>query len=417
MATAQAVRVRTEGAAVRVLFTVSSWPTHYSAMAPIGWALQAAGHDVRVLCTPSQVAPLCGAGMTPVPILDSPSDEVRLRLQYYMEAVDGIWPYPWPPLHPVTGAEMDRLDDFDLNGFRERRLPEIAALAAASFDAAVEYTSEFRPDLIMHDPANLEGLLAGLVNGVRTAMVLWGPVGTAEPEHMRIVPEDISGSFARYGLGSFDVGMIETVVDPCPKSVEPPLASERLPVRYVPYNGIAPAPRWLLKPVDGPRVCVSWSTALRSMSGPRSFVLPAAVRALDGLDAEVVLTATAQDVAELGPLPPAVRVLQWLPLRLLLPTCSVVVHHGGGGSTLTSLWSGVPQLSLTFASEQRASATRVAAAGAGVHLPGHLADATAIRDAVDGLLADGSYGQAAARLRDEIQHRPSPANLVEQFGG
>ncbi|WP_435055719.1 nucleotide disphospho-sugar-binding domain-containing protein [Micromonospora aurantiaca (nom. illeg.)] len=401
---------------MKVLFTVSSWPTHYAVMVPIGWALQAGGHEVRVLCTPSQVAPLCAAGLTPVPILDSPSDEIRLRLQYFTEAVDGVWPYPWPPLHPITGAQLDGLDDFDLTGFRERQLPEVAARAAASFDAAVEYTTAFRPDFVLHDPASLEGLLAGLVTGVKTAMVLWGPVGPAEPEHMRIVPDDISGSFARYGLGPFDAGMIKTVVDPCPSSVEPPLAAERLPVRYVPYNGTAPAPTWLLEPIDRPRVCLSWSTALRSMSGPRSFVLPEAVRALEGLDAEVVLTATAQDVAELGPVPPTVRVLERLPLRLLLPTCSAVVHHGGGGSTLTSLWAGVPQVLLTFASEQAASATRVAAAGAAVQLPGHLVDAAAIRRAIDELLADGSYRRSAVRLRGEMEQRPTPADLVDLIG-
>jgi UDP:flavonoid glycosyltransferase YjiC (YdhE family) len=67
---------------MRVLFTVSSWATHYAAMVPIGWALQAAAHEVRVLCSPSQVATLTGAGFIPVPLLDSPEDEVRLRLQY-----------------------------------------------------------------------------------------------------------------------------------------------------------------------------------------------------------------------------------------------------------------------------------------------------------------------------------------------
>jgi UDP:flavonoid glycosyltransferase YjiC (YdhE family) len=400
---------------MRVLFTVSSWPTHYAAMVPIGWALQAAGHDVRVLCTPSQVTSLSGAGLISVPILDSPADEVRLRLQYFAEAVDGVWPYPWLPLHPVTGAQMDSLDDFDITEFRERLLPRIAARAAASFDAAVEYTRAFRPDLILHDPANLDGLLAGLVTGVRTALALWGPVGTAEPEHMRLVPEDISGSFVRYGLGPLDLSMITTVIDPCPASLEPPLTAERVPVRYVPYNGSAPAPRWLLDPTDLPRVCVTWSTALSAMSGPRSFLLPEVVRALDGLDAEVVLTATAQDVAKLGPVPPTVRVLERLPLRLLLPTCSAVVHHGGSGSLLTSLWAGVPQLLPTFAAEQAASATRLAAAGAGVHLPGHLADASTIRKAVDDLLTDESYRRSAARLRDEMRLRPSPVDLVDQL--
>jgi UDP:flavonoid glycosyltransferase YjiC (YdhE family) len=401
---------------LRVMFAVSSWPTHYSAMVPLGWALQAAGHDVRVLCTPSQVTALSGTGLIPVPILDSPSDEVRLRLQYFTEAADGIWPYPWLPLHPVTGAQIDSLDDFDVAEFRDRQLPEIAARAAASFDAAVDYTTAFRPDIILHDPANLEGILAGLVTGARTAMVLWGAVGTAEPDHMRIVPEDISGSFLRYGLGPFDLSMINTVIDPCPAAVAPPLtAGERWPIRYVPYNGSTPAPRWLLDPIDHPRVCITWSTALRTMIGQPAYLLPEVVRALEGLDAEVVLTATAQDVAALGRVPATVRVVEQLPLRLILPSCAAVVHHGGAGSTLTALWAGVPQLLPTFASEQAASAARVADAGGGIQLPGHLADASAIRKAVDDLLTDDSYTTSARTARDEMHGRPAPLELISML--
>ncbi|HKT03969.1 MAG TPA: nucleotide disphospho-sugar-binding domain-containing protein [Rugosimonospora sp.] len=400
---------------MRVLFTVSSWPTHYASMVPIGWALQAAAHDVRVLCTPSQADPLSMAGLTPVPVLDSPDDQTRLRLQYYLEAVHGHWPYPWPPLHPLTGAPMDSLDDFDLGEFRERQAPAIAGRAAASFDTAVEFARAYQPDLILHDPANLEGQLAARVIGVPGVLCLWGPVGATEPEHMRIVPDDISDSFPRYGLGPFDPATISTVIDPCPPGVAVPTAARRLSVRYVPYNGSGAAPRWLLDPVDQPRVCVTWSTALASMSGPRAFLLPEIVRAVSELDVEVVLTATARDVAALGPVPSHIRVLEHLPLRLVLPTCSAVVHHGGSGSTLTSLWSGVPQLLPTFASEQNATGRRMAAAGAAVHLLGHLANASTMHATLEKLLADDSYTVAARRLRDEMHAQPTPADLVSEL--
>jgi UDP:flavonoid glycosyltransferase YjiC (YdhE family) len=398
---------------LRVLFTVSSWATHYAAMVPIGWALQAAAHEVRVLCTPSQVTSLANAGLTPVPLLDSPEDDVRLRVQYYREAVDGRWPYPWAPLHPLTGAPMNSLDDFDLDEYEQRHAPVYAARASASFDTAVEYARRWRPDLIVHDPANLEGQLVARVLGVPVALSLWGPVGTAEPEHMRIVPEDISGSFPRYGLGRFDVDTIATVIDPCPPAVAGPTTARRLAVRYVPYNGGGSAPDWLLDTPSRPRVCITWSTALTSMSGPRSYLLPELIRGVAELDVEVVLTATAKDVAALGPVPASVRVLERLPLRLMLPSCSVVIHHGGGGSTLTSMWAGVPQLLPTFASEQTVAARRVADAGAAVHMLGHLADAPVVQSAVEKLLADGQYTSAAQSLREEMLSRPSPAQLVD----
>jgi UDP:flavonoid glycosyltransferase YjiC (YdhE family) len=107
-----------------------------------------------------------------------------------------------------------------------------------------------------------------------------------------------------------------------------------------------------------------------------------------------------------------VRVLERFPLSLLLPSCAAVVHHGGAGSAMTSMWAGVPQLLVTFAPEQTVSGTRIAAAGAGVHLLGHQADRSTLRDAVAALVGDPGYRTQAAGLRRELLSRPSPAELV-----
>jgi UDP:flavonoid glycosyltransferase YjiC (YdhE family) len=74
-----------------------------------------------------------------------------------------------------------------------------------------------------------------------------------------------------------------------------------------------------------------------------------------------------------------------------------------GGSAATAL---------TFASEQTATATRVATAGAARHLPGHQADPVTVRAAVTELLQDTSYRRSATALREEMLSRPSPVELV-----
>ncbi|MEU5884522.1 nucleotide disphospho-sugar-binding domain-containing protein [Spirillospora sp. NPDC047279] len=400
---------------MRVMFTVSSHPTHYSAMVPLGWALQAAGHEVRVLCTPSQTAAVGRTGLLPVPVLDGMDVATRLRLQYYWEAVNGIWPYPWLPTHPLTGERLDDLAGFDTAAFTAKVAPELAARAARGFDAAVEFARAWRPGLVLHDPASLEGLLAARVTGVPSALCLWGPAGTHEPEHMRSVPTDHSGSFPRYGLGEFGLDMFDRVVDPCPPSLDVPVRAARLPVRYVPFNGTSPvAPEWVEGPAPGrPRVCVTWSTALTRTSGPDSYLLPDIVRGLADVDCDVIVTATPADVARLGRVPAGVQVLEYAPLQAVLPGCAAVVHHGGSGSTLTSLWAGVPQLLLTFASEQTATARRVADTGAGTHALGHLADRNFIGAAAGKLISDDSYRSAAAGLRAEMLARPTPARLVQ----
>lgn len=400
---------------MRVLLTLSSHRTHYAAMVPLAWALQAAGHEVRILCAPSQATWVSAAGLNPTPILDGMDIAMHLRLQYYWEARNGLWPYPWLPLHPVTGAQLTHLGQFSPRDFSQDVLPGLAHRSARSFDAALEYATAWQPHLVLHDPVSLEGLLAARVLDLPAAICLWGPVGTMEPEHMRIVPADYSGSFRRYRLPETTTDHIQHAVDPCPPSLAPPTSAQRLPVRFVPYNGSTPAPRRPLAPSRRPRVCATWSTALTTVSGPSSYILPAVIHGLQELDCDLIVTATPQDVAALGPVPSRVQVVQNLPLRLILPGCAAVVHHGGSGTMLTSLWAGLPQLALTFAAEQSAAAQRIASTGAALHLPGHLASPAAIAAAVAALLSEDSYRQTARRLRQEMMAQPTPAQFVSDL--
>ena len=179
------------------------------------------------------------------------------------------------------------------------------------------------------------------------------------------------------------------------------------------YNGPGTAPDWVLHPSDRPRVCVVWGTSTTRMSGPRSFLLPTIIEAVAGLDVEVVVTATAEDLAAAGPLPAGVRGVERCPLHLLLPSCDAVVHHGGAGCLMTALHTGTPQLALSFAIEQQLNGERVATTGAGAHLGGHLATVDSIRAAVSGFIDKPSYRTAAQRLRDSLATRPSPAQLVD----
>lgn len=402
---------------MRVLFSVSSWPTHYAAAVPLGWALQAGGHEVRVLCPRSQAGPVSQAGLLPIPVLDGMDVAVHNRLSYVWEALRGDWPYPWLPLHPLTGAPMATLADFDVAGYRRTIEPGYARRAAAGHDEAVRFARGWRPDVVVHDPVSTEGPLAARVLRVPAVLALWGPVGTHEPGGLDILSKDLSQSFERYGCGSFGADAIEWVIDPCPTAVAPPIRGGRLPVRYVPYNGGGVAPDWLYAPSLRPRIAVTWSTALTVMSGPHSYVLPRIVAALSDLDAEVVVTATRDDVAALGVVPPTVRVLERCPLRLLLDHCDLVVHHGGAGSAMTALALAVPQLAITFAREQARVGERLSAAGAGAHLPGHLATQEAIRASVMGMLAGPGHQRAADELCADNLRRPTPVQLAARLDG
>ncbi|MGH8758943.1 MAG: glycosyltransferase, partial [Burkholderiales bacterium] len=71
---------------------------------------------------------------------------------------------------------------------------------------------------------------------------------------------------------------------------------------------------------------------------------------------------------QLPALPETVVHANYLPLNLLLPRVSIVVHHGGIGTTAQALLSGVPQLIIPSFSDQLDNARRVEHLGCGMAL-------------------------------------------------
>ena len=401
---------------MRALFVVSDWFTHYAPMIPLGWALQGAGHEVRVICTPAQAEAVGSAGLTAVPIMGGLDMVTQNRLRYFWQAQAGLRQFPGLPLHPLTGEELTSLDDFDYPAWLTENKREIATAVKGNFEGTVDYARRWRPDVVVHDPITAEGLLAAKVTGVPAIVHAWGPVGTDEEDpELRLLPPDPAGFFPRHGVGELGPHLIDHVIDPCPESLAPPTRAHRLPVRHEPYNGPGAMPPWVLQPPARPRVCVIWGSSLTRMFGPRSFVVPDVVRALGDLDVEVVLTGTSEDTTALGELPGNVRVLDRFPLRFLLPTCSAVVHHGGAGSAMTAVAAGVPQLALTFGPEQQANGARLAATGAALHIRGDLADPGTVRREVRRLLDEPSFRKAAQVLREENLARPTYAELVRSL--
>lgn len=402
---------------MRVLFTVSAWRGHWYPLVPLGWALQAAGHEVRVACAPSQSEGITGAGLTPAPVLGEVDMVFLGRLQNVWNAQAGSWPYPAPPLHPVTGEPMGAVGDFTFAEFARESGRRLAEPTRQGFDAVVGFARRWRPDLVVHELLSLEGVLAARVLGVPSVLQLWGPVGAEEDEPgLRLRPEDPTGAFRRHGAGEFRSDFIEYVIDPCPAALRPPTSATRLPMRYVPYNGPGEAPGEAPGGEPGrrerPQVCVAWGNSATRMVGPQAFVLPEVVEAVMSLDVEVVLTANPADVRALGELPPSVRVLEHRPLHLLLPHCDAVVHHGGAGTVMTAVAAGVPQLALPCAMDQFLNSRRMAATGAAIDLPAHRVDVPSARAAVAELLGRDSYRAAAAELRRASDELPSPLRLV-----
>jgi UDP:flavonoid glycosyltransferase YjiC (YdhE family) len=202
-------------------------------------------------------------------------------------------------------------------------------------------------------------------------------------------------------------------VDPCPTDLQITIGSRRLPVRYLPYNGPGQM-RPLPSPRSRPRVCVTWGTTLSQLD-PELFLAGQVARAIGGRNVDVVVAVTAAQRLLLGPLPSRVHVVESMPLHLLLPTCDMVVSHGGAGTLLTALANGLPQLAIPRLPDHVRHTARVVHAGAGMEIPAPAEDRAAISDVVHELLAAPAYRAAAVQLRSQMREQPSPAQLVGQL--
>jgi UDP:flavonoid glycosyltransferase YjiC (YdhE family) len=140
--------------------------------------------------------------------------------------------------------------------------------------------------------------------------------------------------------------------------------------------------------------------------------LTGVVEAVRDLDAEVVLALGEADRSALGALPGNVRLSGWVPLSALVPTCRVVVHHGGAGTTMNALVAGVPQLVLPHGADQHVNAAAVQQRGVGLsHLPGD-ADPATVGPSLRRLLTEPAFSKAADEVRTEIAELPPPADMV-----
>jgi UDP:flavonoid glycosyltransferase YjiC (YdhE family) len=153
-------------------------------------------------------------------------------------------------------------------------------------------------------------------------------------------------------------------------------------------------------------------------------LLATVVEGLRNLPVNVVVTVgPLNDPGQLGAQPPNVFVARYIPQTELLQHTRVVVSHAGSGTVLAALAAGIPQLCVPQGADQflNAAACEKAGAGisiqtgsgAGVSVQAHPDTAKVVAHAVTRLLSDSEYTASAHRLKDEIAHMPSPAQVAE----
>ncbi|MFE5408792.1 glycosyltransferase [Microbacterium sp. NPDC056569] len=136
--------------------------------------------------------------------------------------------------------------------------------------------------------------------------------------------------------------------------------------------------------------------------------------AVEGLDVRVVATLGPALAAGEVRLPAGIEVHEWMPHEELFPHATVVVGHGGHGTTLTALAHGVPVVALPLepTSDQPRIARAIARAGVGATMS-RRTDAATIRAAILRTLGDDATLARAQRLGEAIRAFDGPGRAAD----
>ncbi|MEV7507960.1 nucleotide disphospho-sugar-binding domain-containing protein [Streptomyces sp. NPDC089922] len=365
---------------MRVLISATPGIGHVFPIVPLAWALRVSGHEVLVATGGDGLA-VKDAGLAVEDVCPG-TDAVGLAMRTFGE-------------HPELAAEWGTTDrsDFDAN---QRFYGRLMSHQTDLVDRYVDIARRFRPDAVVYSSLGAPGLIAAAKLGVPAVEHGYGLTRTTQyADRVRAWNTEL---FDRHEV---DLPSRMHYID-----VAPPSLVDQAPngwkMRYVPYNGGTVVPAWLAAPAERPRIAVTLGTTAPAFDGLGQ--LDRVLELAPDVDAEFVLALGSADAGRLGTLPDNVRVVEWVPLNLLLRTSAGMIHHGGSGSTLAALDAGVPQILMPDEGDRHVNARAVAAAGAGLSVPSE----ELTKDAVDALLHDRGLRSAAAGIGAEMRAMPSP---------
>jgi hypothetical protein len=284
--------------------------------------------------------------------------------------------------------------------------------APAKLEELRDITVHWKPDLIVHESADLAAPIVAAALGVPSVHHGWGrlvpracfELAAAATDSLwqsqGLDPEPLCGAFrGRY-------------VDICPPSLraEPvPDGVHVLRLRPAEPEDVAgiSAP-WGTRLPERPTVYMTLGTVFNDLS-----IFRLLLEALANLDCNVIATiGRDKDPASLEPLPENAIVERYVPQSKVLPHSDLMVSHGGSGSMFAALAHGLPQLLLPRGADQFDNANACRAAGAArVLMPGELT-ADAVRAEMTVLLDNPSYSERAREIASEIAAMPSAADIA-----
>lgn len=375
---------------MRVLFTTSPGPgvSHTFPTVPLAWAFRSFGHEVMV-ATGRYRGYESQLTATGLPILDAaPTVDFA--------DVPGQIIEKFPHL-------AERSNQMFATEYAIRMFAEFGSALAGGVMAVAE---QWRPDLVVYTALDGVGPLIASKLGIPSVLhevSLFSPRGLTGA-----VYDFMAEDYGRYGVSPAKPAFAISVTPPSMRVYD----TNTVAMRCVPYNGGGILPGWLLEPTSVPRIVVTVGMTLpQSPEGGESF--RQLLSAANEEDAEFVILLGGLDADQLGPLPANVRTTQWVPLHALLSSSDAIIHHGGGGTVLTSLSAGVLQAVVPYSVDHRLNAAAVEKRRLGICMDGGTFNA----EALHGLLVDASARVAAREVAEEIRALPLAVDLVPKLVG
>ena len=371
---------------MRVLFASTRGVGHFNPLVPFIESALRGGHEVIVAGPPALAPTIEPTGYPFWQGEDPPADEL-----------DATWARV-PQVPPEQANEIVIGEIF-------ARLNVQAMLPALRSAIA-----EWKPDVVIHEQTEFASAIAAHEAGVHHARLGIALTGL----------DRVWLAIAEPGIEEQHPGVAEVIwgtpyLTLFPAALDDPEAEWPADVRR--FRDAAepasdkPLPSWW-EEESLPLVYVSFGTVVGGtpMAGA---LYGAALAAAAELPARVLMTVGRElDVDALGPLPANVHVESFVPQVDVFGHASLVVTHGGSGTTLGALAAGLPLVVVPLFADQPDNARRVEAVGAGV-----VAEPTGVRDAIETVLGEAKFARAAQRLAVEIAWLPPTDAAFEELLG
>jgi UDP:flavonoid glycosyltransferase YjiC (YdhE family) len=363
---------------LRVLVTSTPGTGHLHAILPLATALRDAGHVVLWAVQESAIERVKGYGFETVPAGMAVAERQAVLA---------------PRLPAIMQLDARERRGHFFTGFFGPAAEVMRTDLGAVFDG-------FAPDVVVHEVAELAAAPMATARGIPSVTVAFsGPLPEAA---ISMLLERISLLWRAEGLGAPTMADVvgDLYLHPFPPSFGPVLAVPVLE-RMRPES---PTPA-----VDRRAIYLTAGTEVASAQGPWAAMLDA----LGALDVDVLATVGSHlDIDDLGPMPGNIRVERFFPQHLVLDRVAVVCSHGGAGSTLGAAAIGVPQLVNPLVADQWETADAIAGAGAGIVVEVNQRNPEFLATAVQRLLKEPGFSDAASRVAEEMGAMPSAQDIV-----